>query len=242
MLFATVIFMLAMLLPVTAQASWGRNPNRHCSMGENHHCYAFGEAQINTYATIALENTHFSTVYDCSEGFVTNEMWITPESVSHDGAWIEAGQIIGRGYCDQRPHVFFAELSPSNPNVFHIEVSTLPTWSNQYNLYAISDLPEKNGNWHTYYRIPNESGVWSPGPTYGGGWSKTMLEQESGMEAATEIEPSYEGSEETAYTNTSIIPYEGWYNWTGAKYFAEEGNTCIQPLGNGAGNANVAAC
>jgi len=236
------LLLAAVALPTqAAQASWGTNPYHHCSMGENHHCYSIAAAGINTYATIGVQDTHYSTVYGCAEGgFVTNEMWVTPES--RDDGWIEAGQLVGRGYCDQRPHVFFAELSPTNPNVFHIEVSTLPTYSGQYNMYAISDIPEKNGNWHTYWRIPNESGSWSEGPTFGGGWSTKMVSQESGMEAATETQPSYEGSEETAYTNKSIIPYEGWVNWYGSEYYAEEGNTCIAPLGNGPGNANVAAC
>ncbi len=236
------LLLVATALPTgAAQASWGTNPYQHCSMGENHHCYAMAVDRINTYATIGLEETRASTVYGCAEGaFVTNEMWVTPES--RDNGWIEAGQLVGRGYCDQLPHLFFAELSPTNPNVFHIEVSSLPTYSHQYNMYAISDIPEKNGHWHTYYRIPNESSVWSEGPTYGGGWSAKMTGQQSGMEAATETEPIYEGAEQTAYTNKSIIPYEGWVNWNGAELYAEEGNTCIQQLGSAPGNASVAAC
>jgi hypothetical protein len=237
-------------LPTVAQASWGNGSHR-CSKGSGHHCYAFSEGgyPVNTYAVRGFQDTHYSTVYDCANeegqpgtgGFVDDEMWVTPKSKDGLG-YLEVGQLVGRGYCDQRPHVFLNEISPSNPEVEHMEVSSLPTVSNQYNMYAISDIPYKDGEWFIYYRIPSESSVWTEARAFGGGWGDVALEEESGMEAATNIQPSFEGSTNTANTNVSITPFEGWTNWTGVHYFAEAGNTCINPLGNGEGNADVAAC
>ena len=230
-----------MVGPETAGASWGHRAP-YCSKGEGHHCYAISSASINAWASIGLQDTHFSTVYDCaSGGFVSNEMWVEPES--KDEGWLEVGQIVGYGYCDQVPHLFYAELSPTNRNVFHIMVSTAAVPSQSYNWYAISDIPEHNGRWHIYYSSPPGYTGWNNWAEYGGGWGTTAKHEQAGMEAATESHPSYEGSMETAYTNTSIVPFEGWVNWNGAEYFAEaSGNTCIVPLGNGPGNANVAAC
>jgi hypothetical protein len=113
-------------------------------------------------------------------------------------------------------------------------------------MFAISDIPTKNGDWHTYYRIPNESGVWTEFASYGGGWSPEMYEEEAGMEAADTEAPNYEGAEETLYTNSSIEwPVKNGYNWTGAYSWAEYGNTCIQALtgaGAGPGDNAEATC
>ncbi len=231
---------MAALAPAAATASWGNAPR--CSESEGHHCYAFSEIRGASWAEIGLQDTHFSTVYDCaSGGFVTNEMWVTPES--KDGAWLEVGQMVGAGYCDQVPHLFYAELSPSNPNVFHLYLSPAAVPSQSYNWYAISDIPEHNGRWHIYYSSPPGYTGWNNWAEFGGGWSPLTAWAQSGMEAATEVKPSYEGSTETAYTNTSIVPFNGWSNWIGATLYAEpSGNTCILPIGNGPGNVNVAAC
>jgi hypothetical protein len=159
---------------------------------------------------------------------VTQEMWAFPKA-EIGGAlhnhWVEVGQIIGRGYCDQEPHIFSAEMPPdtNNEGLFHFEESGLPSPEHQLNMYAISDIPEKNGRWYTYYRIPNESGAWTAfASTYGGGWSTTMLEEQSGMEVADTQAPSYEGAEETLWTNGSIEwPVKTGGSWTGAYSWAE---------------------
>jgi hypothetical protein len=152
-----------MVGPETAGASWGHRAP-YCSKGEGHHCYAISSASINAWASIGLQDTHFSTVYDCaSGGFVSNEMWVEPES--KDEGWLEVGQIVGYGYCDQVPHLFYAELSPTNRNVFHIMVSTAAVPSQSYNWYAISDIPEHNGRWHIYYSSP-------PGYTGWNNWGR----------------------------------------------------------------------
>lgn len=228
----------------SASADWGISGACGERDAPNEHCYALAEDNIETYATVALQETRFATVPNCESGFVTNEMWVTPKAPDSEH-WIETGQIVGRGYCDQEPHIFTAEQPPDSKE-FHFIESTLPTWEHQLNMYAISDLPEKNGRWHTYYRIPNESGVWTEFTSYGGGWSTEMYEEEAGMEAADYYAPSYEGAEETAYTNYSIQwPLTKGYNWTGAYSWAEYGNTCIQALtgsGAGPGNNAVAVC
>ncbi len=223
-----------------AQARWGNG--NECSL-DGEHCYSLTRAHDSAYAAIGYQYTVFATVYCTSEeAFVDQEMWVFPEAVDKHRDWIEDGQTVGDPPdCNQRPYIFFAEVSPDT-NTYHEVLSTLPTWSGQYNLFAISDLPEKNGNWHTYYRIPNESSVWSEGPTWGGGWSAKIHEEEAGMEAAAEYEPSYEGKSETAYTNTAISPlYDNWYNWTGAVNEAEYGSTCVASQGT-VGDINTATC
>jgi hypothetical protein len=232
----------------SASANWGLYGKCGLNSTPNEHCYALAEDDITTYATVALQETRIASVPDCESGFVTNEMWVTPKAEIGGPLsehWIETGQIVGRGYCDQKPHIFTAEVAPDS-HEFHFVESTLPTWAHQLNMYAISDLPEKNGRWYTYYRIPNESSVWTVFTSYGGGWSTEMYEQESGMEAADYYAPNYEGAEETLYTNSSIEwPVKNGYNWTGANSWAEYGNTCIQALtgsGAGPGNDAVATC
>jgi hypothetical protein len=115
-----------------------------------------------------------------------------------------------------------------------------PTWAHQWNLFAISDIPTKNGDWHTYYRIPNESGVWTEYASYGGGWSAKMHEEEAGMEAADTSQPSYEGADATLWTNESIEwPVKSGGSWTGATPWSESGSTCITPVtGVSAGPGN----
>jgi hypothetical protein len=228
----------------SASASWGLFNT--CNENNSEHCYALAEDDIETYATVALQETRVASVPNCGSGFVTQEMWAFPKAEiggQLDEHWIETGQIVGRGYCDQKPHIFTAEEVPDAREDLHFEESSAPTWEHQLNMYAISDLPEKNGLWHTYYRIPNESGVWSEfGSTYGGGWSTEMYEENAGMEVSDTEAPYYEGAEETAYTNYSIQwPLKNAYNWTGADSWAEYGNTCIQALtGSGAGPGNNA--
>lgn len=88
---------------------------RHQSSPVNEHCYALAEDSISTYATVSLEETRYSSVPNCSSAFVTQEMWAFPKA-EIGGAlhnhWVEDGQIVGRGYCDQEPHIFSAEMPP----------------------------------------------------------------------------------------------------------------------------------
>jgi hypothetical protein len=161
-------------------------------------------------------------------------MWTLPKAENDEGAhWIETGQIVGRGYCDQEPHIFTAEMPPDHPSsstYFHFEESTLPSPEDQLNMFAISGIPEKNGNWYTYYRIPNESNHWTAFKSYGGGWSTKMLGEEVGMEAADNVAPSYEGADEVLYTNSSIEwPVKNGYNWTGAYSHANTGTPASRP-------------
>jgi hypothetical protein len=231
----------------TASAKWGLYDA--CGPGGAEHCYAEAEDDIETFAIVGLEETRYATVPGCNEdAAVSNEIWADPKAEIGGGLldhWIETGQVVGEFYCDQKPHVFTAEVAPGSWE-YHFEESGLPTWEHQLNMYAISDIPEKNGRWYTYYRIPNESGVWTVNKSYGGGWSKLMYAQASGMEAADSEAPSYEGAEETLWTNGSIEwPVKTGGGWTGAKSWAEYGNTCIQALtgsGAGPGNDALATC
>ncbi|HEX3391403.1 MAG TPA: hypothetical protein VHS55_02460 [Solirubrobacteraceae bacterium] len=224
------------IAPSTANATWGQG----CSEGK--HCYAFAEVGIKTFAAIGLQDTHFSTVYDCgSGGFVDNEMW---NSFAGLEGWIEVGQAVGSPYCDQVPHLFNAE--ETSKGVYHEYLSPAAVPENSYNWYAISDLAEENGLWHVYYSSPPGYTGWNNWAEYGGSWPRSMSYEESGMEVATEVKPSYEGSSETAYTNESLTPYVGWSNWYGARLFAESGSTCILPLppgeGEAPGNSKFGAC
>jgi hypothetical protein len=99
-------------------------------------------------------------------------------------------------------------------------------------MYAISDIPYKDGEWYVYYRIPNESGVWTSPKAFGGGWSEKTAYEQSGMEIAQNRAPQYEGATEVAWTNQSIQPGSAWEPWTGAEYLEPPGpgNTCIAPL------------
>jgi hypothetical protein len=233
-----LLLLVVMTMPTTAGASWGpKSP--YCS--DSNRCYALTEAPANTYAAIGTQDTHFATVYDCgSGGFVDNEMWI---SFVGKSGWIEVGQAVGSPYCDQLPHLFNAEQT--SKGVYHEYLSPATVPENSYNYYAISDIPEKNGLWHVYYSSPPGYTGWNNWAEYGGGWPTKLTVEESGMEIATEVQPSYEGSSEVANTNTSLVPYNGWFSWSGVKEYRQSG-TCILPLppgeGQGPGNSKFGAC
>jgi hypothetical protein len=72
--------------------------------------------------------------------------------------------------------------SPSWNEIINFEESSLPTFGSQYNYFAISDIPEKNGRWYTCWWIPNEGSTWSLFGAWGGGWSAKTLSEEAGME------------------------------------------------------------
>jgi len=239
---AAVCALLFTLGAGSASANWGRgNACGVKSEPVNEHCYALAEDDIEAFAIVDLEETLSASVPNCGEGFVTQEAWATPESTGGSRArWVESGQIVGRGFCDQEPHIFSAEVAPTN-NEFHFNESGLPSPEHQLNMYAISDIPVK-GDWRTYYRIPNESNHWTEFESYGGGWSALMYEQEAGMEAADTSQPSYEGLDETLWTDESIewpLKSKIGGSWTGAKPFSMAGDTCIAPVtGSGAGPGN----
>jgi len=134
-----------------------------------------------------------------------------------------------------------ADRSPKSEEIIDFEESTLPTYRGQYNDYALSDIPEKNGRWYTYWRIPEESSSFSAGETFGGGWSAKTAGGEAGMEIADESQPTYEGMTETAWTNTTIYPPPDESNWTGASSWGMEGSTCVG-LQSLPGNINTGAC
>jgi hypothetical protein len=77
-------------------------------------------------------------------------------------------------------------------------------------------------------------------------WSPYMNSENSGINIGTEEAPGYEGAGETLWTDGSIEwPVKTGGNWTGSTYFAEYGNTCVQPLsgaGEAPGNAAYASC
>jgi hypothetical protein len=232
-----------LLIPASAQAGWGAGGK--CTNGraaKPKHCYAEAQDDIATYAAIGYQDTVAGDhEYECgTEEGISNELWAIPESQT--GGWIEIGQEMGDGYCDQQPHLFIAEEPPVHKG-FKIEVSNSPSPENQWNMYAISDLPERNGKWHTYYRIPNESGVWAEGPQFGGGWSAKMRQEQSGMEVIQNQQPIYEGATLTAVTETNLEANRT--NWVGYTAFAESGSTCILPLTGefaAPGNVAVGAC
>lgn len=235
--------------PAAAQANWGAgNKCTNNLPAVPHHCYAYAKSSINTLAVISYENTQEgSYVHECglNEGAISQELWAVPQS--KDAGWLEVGQIMGDGYCDQQPHLFYAEEPPVHPG-YKIAVSNSASPEDQFNMYAISDIPYKDGEWYIYYRIPSGSGVWTAAASFGGGWSETTRHEESGMEVVQGQQPLYEGDDEVAYTNNSIQwGTPGWNGaWPGAEYFSEPGSTCIVPLSGAGyaspGNAAEGAC
>jgi hypothetical protein len=183
------------LVCASAQAKWGRN--NACGVSTyptDTHCYAVTGVETPAYATIGYQDAVYASLPECSnaEAFVSQEEWTAPKSTLA-GGWIEDGELTGGGYCDNKPHIFFDERSPTRNEIINFEESSLPTYGNQYNYFAISDLPEKNGRWYTYWRIPNEGSTWSLYAAWGGGWSAKTLSEEAGMEISDESKPTYEG-------------------------------------------------
>jgi hypothetical protein len=240
---ALVAFTCLLVCTPAAQAKWGHD--NECGVSTyptDTHCYALTGVATPAYATIGYQDAVYASLPECSnaEAFVSQEEWTAPKSALA-GGWIEDGELTGGGYCDNKPHIFFDERSPTQNKIINFEESSLPTYGNQYNYFAISDLPEKNGRWYTYWWIPNEGSTWSLFGAWGGGWSAKSLSEEAGMEISDESKPTYEGKSETALTDTTITPPPGWYNWAGAWAYGEEGSTCIGSLGV-PGNISTGAC
>jgi hypothetical protein len=155
----------------SANAAWGISS--HCSTTK--WCWSQAEDNLKVYSVVGLEETRFENSIGC-DGSLYQKVAAFPEPVHFAGdnwpeergdlKYIEIGQLFGHGYCDNAPHLYTSEIDPST-GALHIVISGPPTWEHQLNMYAISD-GAKNGAFQVYYRIPNESSVWTELASWGG--------------------------------------------------------------------------
>ena len=205
-----------------AQATWG--PNGECGVGETHHCYALAEHRVSGGALASIVFVYSMAMNipksETSAAFSSHEQWISFDS--EPSGWIETGQAGGYPYGCCSLHPFYAEKLKG---VYKETLSSGTVEGYTYNHYVLYDS-ERNGRWHIYWGCC-EVGY------YGGGWPEKFNEQEAGVEAADEEEPSSWMRDEVAWSQGGE-----WFPWAGAKNFTKGLNMCLHanPESSAAGN------
>lgn len=210
---------LATVLAPTASATWGR----HCSAGENHHCYGIAEWAMTGSGNGTGEEvkgisgeiaTDIMSVPLWENGdFITNEMWLNaPEA---EGGWAEDGQIAGYDYHTEEGH----EVNGSSLHPFYAyQENNGPGFS----IYIYPGTVAA-GSWQPYSEEdPSLNGYWCAGFGFGtaackGGYPEFATDVQVGMEAADERQPQNAGQDHIIAQYT-----EGtWHTWPHAEYLSE---------------------
>ncbi len=201
-------------LSSAALANWG--PSNECGIKSepvNEHCYAIAERSTHKLASIAAENARSMEVHDWASGaFVDMEEWI---SFSGYNGWVETGQTAGNGSDCCTLHPFYAELGPHETYHEYVSPEGIQGGYKVYNYFLLFDSLH-NGGWNVEwgcnpwgkYDLP-----WCRAGEYTG-WPEYFVEQESGVEDATTIEPNEWGKDEVAASEGG-----SWEAWTGAKWY-----------------------
>jgi hypothetical protein len=208
-----LILALALLVPASASASWGKN----CSFGgkEENHCYAIAEWLMkNTGEEVKGVSSEIATtamsVPNWESGdFITNEQWM---SDPNSGRWVEDGQGAGFNNAHEEGreingaslHWFYAYQT----SVFALYVApwTYEGWT--YISYTLSD-PSNNGEWCEK--------IGTVQVACQGGFVKYSKDVEVGMEAADTSAPENAGLDRTGVQHLD----GNWYHWNEAEWRTE---------------------
>jgi hypothetical protein len=229
-LLLAAIVAMALAIPSTASANWG--PYANCNQGN--HCYGLTERAAGNLSIIDDQNNLYTTVSDggvYGGPFVTNEEWASEHLGPY--AWVEVGQLMGWNDCCTA-YPFYAIQDKSG--WFFVELAPGPVASGagQYNYSMIWDAYH-NGCWYAYWS--GATNTWNPFPVgMNCGKGVYITEQEDGMEASDNTEPSHRGRDGVMASEgrTSGNPPSEWFLWTGAQYNHDPG-ICVGPnpeLGN----------
>jgi hypothetical protein len=204
-----------LLLPAGATAGWG--PTGACkALPNSAHCYGLADRNVEAYGGVLSSIDFVDTtpvVYNgiqtpyAEQGRVDEEEWISWPAKPNE--WIETGQENGPfGCCSDV--TFYAE---KKSGVYKESEQHYGVAQGSYNHYVLYDA-ERNGRWHIYWGCC-EVGY------YGGGWPVYLMEQEAGIEAATEVQPYNWGRQEVAASDGGE-----WTSWSGATWYHDPG-VCI---------------
>jgi hypothetical protein len=206
-LVAFATFVLALVLPSTALATWGTN----CSLGEDDHCYGWANwVMSGGEKVLGLESyidTEYMNVFEYASGAVVDdEEWAAFPSLYN--GWVEEGQRAGytgggTNCCTLR--WFTSAWLKSQKWYQNFSPWEEPGWTlNRYEMQAESTVGGAKERW--CYVI----GEGSAGCVGEVGTESTRVVV--GMEAGSNGEPENGGHDETAVLHENLK----WYNWNKA--------------------------